>query len=227
MAEGGASLPRPGPVGVNSTGPREIPRPVDVPLRAPAPPAQAPDRSRRTAGPQPRDVPRLVLQIARLGRRGHSPATSCGSFFRLLASDGGAPAPRRPAARSSDCSPRTAGPQPRDVLRLVLQIARLGRRGPSPATSCGSFFRLLASDGGAPAPRRPAARSSDCSPRTAGPQPRDVLRLVLQIARLGRRGPSPATSCGSFFRLLASDGGAPAPRRPAARSSDCSPRTAG
>src|SRR5437660_9287122 len=58
----------------------------------------------------------------------------------MLASDGGAPAPRRPAARSSG---------------------------------------LLASDGGAPAPRRPAARSSG---------------------------------------LLAPDGGAPAPRRPAART---------
>src|SRR5712692_6923123 len=56
-------------------------------------------------------------------------------------------------------SPRTAGPQPRDVLRLALYS--------------------LASDGGAPAPRRPAAR--------------------LIFARLGRRGPSPATSCGSHI----------------------------
>src|SRR6266498_5204719 len=80
------------------------------------------------------------------------------------------------------CSPRTAGPQPRDVLRLaLLSYARLGRRGPSPATSCGSHYSLmLASDGGAPAPRRPAARTTLlCSPRTAGPQPRDVLRLAL------------------------------------------------
>src|SRR6266850_702327 len=69
-------------------------------------------------------------------RHGHT------SLVLRLASDGGAPAPRRPAARTT-------------VLRL-------------------------ASDGGAPAPRRPAARTT-------------VLRL-------------------------ASDGGAPAPRRPAART---------
>src|SRR5205823_1193864 len=61
-----------------------------------------------------------------------------------LASDGGAPAPRRPAARPAGLS--------------------------------------LASDGGAPAPRRPAARPAGLS--------------------------------------LASDGGAPAPRRPAARSAE-------
>src|SRR6266540_1207750 len=98
----------------------------------------------------------------------------------MLASDGGAPAPRRPAAQFSGCSPRTAGPQPRDVLRLSSPDARLGRRGPSPATSCGSVLRMLASDGGAPAPRRPAAQ---------------------------------------FLWMLASDGpGAPAPRRPAAHT---------
>src|SRR6059036_2574303 len=134
------------------------------------------------------------------------PATSSGSHDQdyRLASDGGAPAPRRPPARTTRItdSPRTAGPQPRDVLRLArpgLQT-RLGRRGPSPATSSGSHDQdyRLASDGGAPAPRRPPARTTRItgSPRTAGPQPRDVLRLArpgLQ-ARLGRRGPSPATS---------------------------------
>src|SRR6266498_5274730 len=83
-----------------------------------------------------------LSQDARLGRRGPSPATSCGSHF-------------------TGRSPRTAGPQPRDVLRLTLH-------------------RTLASDGGAPAPRRPAAHTSP-------------------DARLGRRGPSPATSCGSHF----------------------------
>src|SRR5437867_10259900 len=90
-------------------------------LRAPALPAQPPDRSPRTAGPQPRDVLRLGLPDARLGRRVPSPATSCGSVFR---------------------------------------IARLGRRVPSPATSCGSHLR---------------------------------------IARLGRRVPSPPTACGSHY----------------------------
>src|SRR5262249_13369785 len=73
--------------------------------------------------------------------------------------------------------------------------------GPSPATSCGSHYvERLASDGGAPAPRRPVARTTlNGSPRTAGP--------------------SPAASCGSHYvERLASDGGAPAPRRPAART---------
>src|SRR5438552_15202309 len=57
-------------------------------------------------------------------------------------------------------TPRPAGPQPRDGLRLAyLRLARLGRR---------------------------------------GPQPRDGLRLAyLHLARLGRRGPSPATACRS------------------------------
>src|SRR6267142_676873 len=42
---------------------------------------------------------------------------------------------------------------------LSFEIARLGRRGPSPATACGSpNWKSLASAGGAPAPRRPAAR---------------------------------------------------------------------
>src|SRR2546425_4709460 len=59
-------------------------------------------------------------------------------------------------------TPRPAGPQPRDGLRLAyLHLARLGRRGPSPATACGSpIFISLASAGGAPAPRRPAARTT-------------------------------------------------------------------
>src|SRR5439155_2545226 len=127
--------------------------------------------------------------VASLGRRGLGAATACGSVLWMLASDGGAPAPRRPAAQFFGCSPRTAGPQPRDVLRLSSLDARLGRRGPSPATSCGSVLWMLASDGGAPAPRPPAAQVFGCSPRTAGPQPRAVLRPRSLDSRLGRRGP--------------------------------------
>ena len=37
------------------------------------------------------------------------------------------------------------------------------------------------------APRVPPAALPDCSPRTAGPQPRDVLRLALRAA-IGRVG---------------------------------------
>src|SRR5262245_58217394 len=129
--------------------------------------------SPRTAGPQPRVVLRLALPV------------------HWLASDGGAPAPRRPAARTTR------------------SLARLGRRGPSPAPYCGSQYpfirsppaagpqprvvlRLalpvhwLASDGGAPAPRRPAARTTR------------------SLARLGRRGPSPASSCGSHYPFIGS-----------------------
>src|SRR5262249_49609275 len=61
-------------------------------------------------------------------------------------------------------APRPAGPQPRDGLQRALPVHR------------------RASAGGAPAPRRPAARTSGSS------------------ARLGRRGPSPATACSAHFR---------------------------
>src|SRR5207245_4395185 len=147
--------------------------------------------------------------------------------------------PQRPPARTTRItdSPRTAGPQPRNVLRLALPglQTRLGRRGPSPATSSGSHYQdyRLASDGEAPAPRRPPARTTRItdSPRPARPQPRDVLRLALPglQTRLGRRGPSPATSSGSHSQdyRLASDAEAPAPRRPPARTPRItdSPRT--
>jgi hypothetical protein len=67
-------------------------------------------------------------------------------------------------------SPRTAGPQPRDVLRL--------------------------------------ARSLTGSPRTAGPQPRDVLRLALPLPRavkVWRPEPGPATAeAAATLRLNAS-----------------------
>src|SRR5712692_2571449 len=159
--------------------------------------------TRSAVRPRSRGSARLNVSCLSMG------AASRSWLDYLLALDGGTPAPRRPAARTTiwNCSPRTAGPQPRDVLRLarLFGIARLGRRDPSPATSCGShdYLELLALDGGAPAPRRPAARTTiwNCSPWTAGPQPRDVLRLarLFGIARLGRRGPSPATSCGSHY----------------------------
>src|SRR2546422_115813 len=74
-------------------------------------------------------------------------------------------------------------------------------------TPYGTAGRILSegtSAGGAPAPRRPAARTSKFigAPRPAGPQPRDGLRRALRNlqARLGRRGPSPATACGAHFR---------------------------
>src|SRR5439155_527181 len=137
----------------------------------------------------------------RLGRRGLDHRLASPTAAARTA------APQRPPARTTRItdSPRTAGPQPRNVLRLALPglQTRLGRRGPSPATSSGSHYQdyRLASDGEAPAPRRPPARTTRItdSPRTARPQPRDVLRLALPglQTRLGRRGPSPATSSGS------------------------------
>src|SRR2546422_4145710 len=54
--------------------------------------------------------------------------------------------------------------------------ARLERRGPSPATFCGSITLRLASNGGAPAPRRSAARSLLGSPPNAGAPPPPPLR---------------------------------------------------
>src|SRR3989449_9148630 len=79
---------------------------------------------------------------------------------------------------------------------------RLSSRQP-PRFTCGSHGHIhrLASAGGAPAPQRPAARTttSTDSPRPAGPRPRDGLRLARPDpqTRLGRRGPSPATARGS------------------------------
>src|SRR2546426_11244640 len=66
------------------------------------------------------------------------------------------------------------GPSPRPPCGSPGFIfARLERRGPSPPTPCGSHYgHRLASNGGAPAPGRPAARTTVIgSPRTAGPQP--------------------------------------------------------
>src|SRR2546427_783495 len=130
----------------------------------------------------------------------------------VIQSEGAAPS--EPPRLSSRQPPRfTDSPRlrlrlalrPRDGLRLARPDpqTRLGRRGPSPATACGSHDHIhrLASAGGAPAPRRPAARTttSTDSPRPAGPRPRDGLRLARPHpqTRLGRRGPGPATACGS------------------------------
>src|SRR3989442_1265099 len=167
-------------------------------------PTPAPLSVRATSSPP-------VIQSEGAGPLRTSPAViaSASEIYRLASPAPAArtAAPRRPAARTttSTDSPRPAGPQPRDGLRLARPHpqTRLGRRGPSPATACGSHDHIhrLASAGGAPAPRRPAARTttSTDSPRPAGPQPRNGLRLARPHpqTRLGRRGPSPATACGS------------------------------
>src|SRR5262245_64856553 len=63
------------------------------------------------------------------------------------------------------------------TMRLPVPLyARLGRRGPSPATACGCDF-LYARLG-----RR-------------GPSPATACDCDFLYARLGRRGPSPATAC--------------------------------
>src|SRR5207248_5941386 len=81
------------------------------------------------------------------------------------------------------------GPHYPAHYRLTAAVARPAAR---------TIFCMLASDGGAPAPRRPAARTTRaitgsprpshdpgshhffvCSPRTVWPQPHDVLRLAL------------------------------------------------
>src|SRR5262245_37431657 len=70
----------------------------------------------------------------------------------------------------SRCSARTAEPQPRDVLRLALpEIARLARRGPSPATCYGSHYYCTRNRGSRtsrrPSPRRFRARPESVSAR--------------------------------------------------------------
>ena len=91
IVEAGAIVPGPAASARPGTeGPRpKTPCDVIGALRAPAPPAQAPEGSPRTAGPQPRDVLRLALP---------------------------------------EGSPPTSGPQPRDVLRLAVRPGgRFGR----------------------------------------------------------------------------------------------------
>src|SRR2546427_8617605 len=76
-----------------------------------------------------------------------------------------------PTLKSSKNRPSHPGTT---VIERSFRLRRVGRT----ATS-----HRLASDGGAPAPRRPAARTT--SHRLAsdgGPQPRDVLRLALPHA---------------------------------------------
>src|SRR3989442_7572214 len=71
-------------------------------------------------------------------------------------------------------SPRTAGPQPRDVLQLALLIHR------------------LASHGGAPAPRRAAARTAlrGQDSTTPGPHPAGVARTDRSALRKHVTGPA-------------------------------------
>src|SRR5262249_25991124 len=65
---------------------------------------------------------RGVRADLRLGKH-HAEPHDRPPLDRKLASHGGAPAPRRAAARTAlVSSPRTAGPQPRDVLRLALHL---------------------------------------------------------------------------------------------------------
>src|SRR3989442_2521163 len=102
----------------------------------------------------------------------------------VIQSEGAAPS--EPPRLSSRQPPRfTDSPRlrlrlalrPRDGLRLARPHpqTRLGRRGPSPATACGSHDHIhrLASARGAPAPRRPPAptTTSTHSPPPAGPPP--------------------------------------------------------
>src|SRR5436309_13026880 len=86
---------------------------------------------------------------------------------RLLytsASAGGAPAPRRPAAHTtlSIRAPRPAGPQPRDGLQRTRPYlyVRLGRRGPSPATTCSAHDPRPEAAWISQRPRQPALAQS-------------------------------------------------------------------
>src|SRR5213592_1232187 len=90
----------------------------------------------------------MNVMIASTSWRFHASPNACSSLIVtmfFLSSDGGAPAPRRPPART---------------------------------------IRILASDGGAPAPRRPLARTIRILASDGGAPARDVLRLALQLAGL-------------------------------------------
>src|SRR6266481_5689875 len=85
----------------------------------------------------------------------------CPSSSRALASrNGPLRAPASPA-QFSDCSPRTAGPQPRDVLRLALRRGEASEGGRSPPPSYLGARRV-------PAPARRAALDPSAVLRAAG-----------------------------------------------------------
>src|SRR5206468_4759181 len=118
------------------------------------------------------DVPALPLGVDGVERqRGLAGARQPGDHDQLIARDlevdgleivlAGAP-DDDPITRHgglSYASPRAAGPQPRDALRLALpHTPRLGRRGPSPATPCGSHYLIRLVYSARPPPRlAPAA----------------------------------------------------------------------
>src|SRR5207245_6807347 len=91
-----------------------------------------------------RDVdPERAPDLGAESRPDHSSSFMLAS--NMPTSNGGAHSPvmfRGLHYHPSSGSPRTAGPPPRDVLRLALPIllARLARRGPRPATCCGSHY---------------------------------------------------------------------------------------
>src|SRR5436309_15525191 len=90
------------------------------------------------------------------------------------------PIPRRPAARVSGCSPRTAGPQPCDVprLALLLRSAAFGREGDRvrpaggcpPAPARNRRDRLRSAYAGRSAARRWDSSTSADSLRAAPPE---------------------------------------------------------
>src|SRR5262249_6080291 len=80
--------------------------------------------------------------------------------------------------------------------------ARLGRRGPSPATACGAYFHALQARLGRRGPRPATASRADLHALPAPPRPACGAYFHALQARLGRRGPSPATACGAHFHAL-------------------------
>src|SRR5256712_6739724 len=66
-------------------------------------------------------------------------------------------------------SPRTAGPQPRDVLRLALPVRKLASDGGAPAPPRAPTPTTLSP--AVPAPRHPSRRPASCPPPPACPPP--------------------------------------------------------
>src|SRR3989441_1063600 len=211
--------PTPAPLSVRATSsPPVIQSQGAAPSEPPRLSSRQPPRftdSPRPAGPQPRDGLRLALPHPTDSPRGARRRASAAAV-RLarphpqtrLGPRGPRPPPARrpphphpkpPPARRGPPPPPPAGPPP------PLPPPRRGRRAPSPATPGGSPAQIHS-----PAPRRASPRPRgrrSARTATSTDSPRGARRRASAAAarlarphpqaRLGRRGPSPATACGS------------------------------
>src|SRR6266511_3626299 len=115
-----------------------------------------------------------------------------------LASAGGAPAPRRPAARVSGSLASAGGaPAPRRPAARVSGSLASDGGAPAPRRPAARVSGSLASDGGAPAPRRPAARTA-----TESRSGEARLWLLRVAGKVGEGLGTPVFAVGGFVRDL-------------------------